>query len=333
MAGVMTPPLSPRNASYTIAARASIRRRARSPDPKRSPGATSPTQAGDRSAVPSLLERVEEHALDVHARARARRRRRRPARAAGRLVAHRRHRRSRVAGGGSHTAPTRFIAPDDDNPDDETVMAVPLPQPIAPGGSVDHRGRTGRRTCRGPFARTGAIGNFFFIAQWFPKLGVLQDDGWNCHQFHAGTEFFSDYGVYDVSLTVPAGWPLGATGVRARAPRQRRRHDDAPLLPGRRPRLRVDDEPRLPRADRALRASARCRRSRCGCCCSRSTPAQADRHFDATRTTLKLLRRVVRRLSVRPHHDRRSRVSRAAPAAWSIRRCSPPARAGSRRRA
>ena len=57
------------------------------------------------------------------------------------------------------------------------------------------------------FARTGAIGNFFFIAQWFPKLGVLQDDGWNCHQFHAGTEFFSDYGVYDVSLTVPAGWP------------------------------------------------------------------------------------------------------------------------------
>ena len=47
-------------------------------------------------------------------------------------------------------------------------------------------------------ARTGAIGNFFFIAQWFPKLGVLQEDGWNCHQFHANTEFFSDYGVYDV---------------------------------------------------------------------------------------------------------------------------------------
>ena len=64
-----------------------------------------------------------------------------------------------------------------------------------------------------PFARTGAIGNFFFLAQWFPKLGVLQDDGWNCHQFHATTEFFSDYGVYDVSLTVPAGWVVGATGA------------------------------------------------------------------------------------------------------------------------
>ena len=65
-----------------------------------------------------------------------------------------------------------------------------------------------------PFARTGAIGNYSFLAQWFPKLGVLQDAGWNCHQFHATTEFFSDYGVYDVKLTVPAGWIVGATGAQ-----------------------------------------------------------------------------------------------------------------------
>jgi aminopeptidase N len=72
------------------------------------------------------------------------------------------------------------------------------------------------------FARTGAIGNFFFIAQWFPKLGVLQEAGWNCHQFHAGTEFFSDYGVYDVRLTVPSAWVVGATGVE----RDRRENTD-----------------------------------------------------------------------------------------------------------
>ena len=51
--------------------------------------------------------------------------------------------------------------------------------------------------------------------------------GWNCHQFHAGTEFFSDYGVYDVQLTVPKGWVVGATGVereaRDNAGRRRRR--------------------------------------------------------------------------------------------------------------
>jgi hypothetical protein len=110
------------------------------------------------------------------------------------------------------TAHLAFPAPDDGNGDDRTVMKVPLSEPVEPGGSVRveiswtaHVPRT--------FARTGAIGDFFFIAQWFPKLGVLQDDGWNCHQFHAGTEFFSDYGVYDVRLTVPRAWTVGATGV------------------------------------------------------------------------------------------------------------------------
>ena len=68
-----------------------------------------------------------------------------------------------------------------------------------------------------PFRRTGAIGNFFFIAQWFPKLGVFEEQGWNCHQFHSSTEFFSDYGVYDVRLTVPRGWTVGATGVQRHA--------------------------------------------------------------------------------------------------------------------
>lgn len=106
----------------------------------------------------------------------------------------------------------RYLAPDDGNTDDRTVMAVTLPRPVLPGETV---GLTVTWTARVPrtFDRTGTIGNYFFIAQWFPKLGVLEDGGWNCHQFHSGTEFFSDYGVYDVSLTVPAGWVLGATGT------------------------------------------------------------------------------------------------------------------------
>jgi hypothetical protein len=73
----------------------------------------------------------------------------------------------------------------------------------------------GARTSRVPrtYARTGAIGNYFFVAQWFPKIGVLEDTGWNAHQFHAATEFFADFGVYDVSLTVPSGWMVGSTGL------------------------------------------------------------------------------------------------------------------------
>src|SRR5690606_7129477 len=63
-----------------------------------------------------------------------------------------------------------------------------------------------------PFARTGVVGDHYFIAHWFPKLGVLEDGGWNTHQFHAATEFYADYGVYDVSLTVPRDFVVGASG-------------------------------------------------------------------------------------------------------------------------
>lgn len=110
------------------------------------------------------------------------------------------------------TTQIAFIAPDDGNADDATVMVVPLTEPALPGDTVRVEVAWTARVPK-PFARTGVIGNFYFLAQWFPKLGVLEEAGWNCHQFHANTEFFSDFGVYDVKLTVPTGWRVGATGV------------------------------------------------------------------------------------------------------------------------
>ena len=51
--------------------------------------------------------------------------------------------------------------------------------------------------------------------------------GWNCHQFHANSEFYADFGRYEVEITVPARFVVGATGRRTgRAARQRRRHHD-----------------------------------------------------------------------------------------------------------
>ena len=130
----------------------------------------------------------------------------------------------RLAGGGAPldlTGRLRYIAPDDANPEDRTVVEVPLDAPVPPGGSIDVQIAWSSRVPR-TFARTGAIGNYFFIAQWFPKIGVLEDSGWNCHQFHAATEFYSDFGNYDVKLRVPAGWVVGATGVE----RERRDEPD-----------------------------------------------------------------------------------------------------------
>ncbi len=109
----------------------------------------------------------------------------------------------------------RYIAPDDGNADDRTVAEVALPRAVPPGETisvsidfVSRLPRVGRRT--------GYKGDFYLVAQWFPKVGVLEETGWNCHQFHAMTEFFSDFGDYDVSIDVPARFrgKVGATGAQ-----------------------------------------------------------------------------------------------------------------------
>ncbi|QUV96035.1 M1 family metallopeptidase [Chloracidobacterium aggregatum] len=119
-----------------------------------------------------------------------------------------------------------FIHPDDDNADDRTVWRVVLPQPVPAGGSITLDIEFLAKLPK-VFARTGYYGNFFMVAQWFPKLGVYEPvgmrrrttPGWNCHQFHATTEFYADFGEYDVTLDVPAGFKVGATGVeRERQP-------------------------------------------------------------------------------------------------------------------
>ena len=115
--------------------------------------------------------------------------------------------------GSDRTSSIYFASPDDDNAEDRTVLVVPLDQPVPPNETIRVTLRWKAKIPR-TFARTGFRGDFFFIAHWFPKLGVFQQDGsWNCHQFHAATEFFSDYGTYDVRMTVPTGWKVGATGL------------------------------------------------------------------------------------------------------------------------
>lgn len=105
-----------------------------------------------------------------------------------------------------------FIHPDDDNEDDKTVILIPLDRPVQPGReiTVDFVFRT--RLPRA-FERTGYYKDFFFAAQWFPKIGVFEDGEWNCHQYHAAGEFFADYGVYDLELTLPSEYIVGSTGV------------------------------------------------------------------------------------------------------------------------
>ena len=127
----------------------------------------------------------------------------------------------RIAGGEDLTSKIEFIHPDDDNADDQTVIRVPLAQPLDPGQKISLDLKFTARLPR-VFARTGYWGQFALVGQWFPKIGVWESTGerrrttpaWNCHQFHANSEFYADFGNYEVSMTVPAIYrgKIGATG-------------------------------------------------------------------------------------------------------------------------
>jgi hypothetical protein len=117
-----------------------------------------------------------------------------------------------LAGGVDLIRGMSFERPDDGNPDDFTVARVALPYEIRPGESVELELEFEARLPR-VVLRTGYAGDFHMVAQWFPKLGVFEGErGWNCHQYHAASEFYADFGSYNVALTVPRGWVVGATG-------------------------------------------------------------------------------------------------------------------------
>lgn len=114
----------------------------------------------------------------------------------------------------------QFIQPDDLNTDDRTVIRVPLSKPLGPGQSITLDIAFEAKLPK-IFARTGFSRDFFLVGQWFPKIGVYEPAGtryarqgqWNCHQFHAHSEFYADYGVYDVDITTPKEYWVEATGL------------------------------------------------------------------------------------------------------------------------
>ncbi len=118
-----------------------------------------------------------------------------------------------VVGMGDLTGKLRFIHPEDNNADDRSVVEVQLPRAVAPKEKV-----TIKIAFHDQFpevvARSGYKRDFLLAGQWFPKIGVWWKNAWNCHQYHGSTEFFADFGTFDVKLTLPTNFNVGASGVQ-----------------------------------------------------------------------------------------------------------------------
>ncbi len=98
--------------------------------------------------------------------------------------------------------------------DDETLVETKLPQAVAPGASVTVQMAFSVQLPK-VFARAGWAdgGDFVFGGQWFPKFGVWENGAWNAHPFHANSEFYADFGRYEVAITLPEGWKVAATAT------------------------------------------------------------------------------------------------------------------------
>ena len=63
------------------------------------------------------------------------------------------------------------------------------------------------------YSRLGHVGQSYQLTQWFPKPAVLDEKGWHTMPYLDQGEFYYEYGTYDVKITLPKNYVVGATGV------------------------------------------------------------------------------------------------------------------------
>ena len=97
----------------------------------------------------------------------------------------------------------------------DTVLRVDLAEPIPPGTSttfvMDYRSQVPLQTRRsGRNSRGDDID--YTMTQWYPKMAEYDERGWHAN-YYINREYYAPYGEFDVEITLPAEYTIGATGV------------------------------------------------------------------------------------------------------------------------
>ncbi len=99
-----------------------------------------------------------------------------------------------------------------DHPQHQDIVKLWLPQPLNPGDSI--RVSTPFHV-KLPynFSRGGYVGHSFQITQWYPKPAVYDPQGWHEMPYLDQGEFYSEWGNYDVTITLKDSFKVAATGI------------------------------------------------------------------------------------------------------------------------
>jgi hypothetical protein len=96
----------------------------------------------------------------------------------------------------------------------DTRLIVFPPEPLAPNSTATLNVRWHFDIPGADNFRMGQDGEVYYLGYWYPQMAVYDDvDGWNAEPYQGDGEFYMGYADYDVSVTVPEGWLVGATGT------------------------------------------------------------------------------------------------------------------------
>ncbi|MEO5584244.1 MAG: M1 family metallopeptidase, partial [Flavobacteriales bacterium] len=114
------------------------------------------------------------------------------------------------------------------NPD---IAWLALSAPIASGEKVTITTPFHVKIPGAKFSRLGHTGQAYYITQWYPKPAVYDKAGWHAMPFLDQGEFYSEFGSFDVSITLPANYVVGATGMLVDNPSEHAWMDSLATVP------------------------------------------------------------------------------------------------------
>ena len=107
------------------------------------------------------------------------------------------------------------IAAVEDHPQHQDIIKLLLPSPLAPKHSCKIETPFHVKLPFN-FSRGGHVDQSYQITQWYPKAAVYDKKGWHEMPYLDQGEFYSDFGNYEVAITLPANYVIAATGEIAK---------------------------------------------------------------------------------------------------------------------
>ncbi|MCA1757859.1 MAG: M1 family metallopeptidase [Bacteroidales bacterium] len=92
------------------------------------------------------------------------------------------------------------------------ICRVNLNEPLVAGDTIYITTPFRVKIPKGVTSRLGHIGESYQISQWYPKPAVYDRDGWHQMSYLDQGEFYSEFGRFDISITLPDNYIVGATG-------------------------------------------------------------------------------------------------------------------------